>query len=106
MLRRLFGSPTLFLTNDGGRVPGRWGLLDQPEDTLIKDSHKSIREKLAQIPEGKTGTLVIATDWKWGFVPTVRAGLAHRTANGWEIAGDAFISKADKGASIKAVKSW
>lgn len=75
-------------------------------DTLIKDSVKRVRDQLAQVPEGKKGALVIATEWKWGFVPTIRAGMAHRTVNGWEVHGEAFISKAEKGASIKAVKSW
>lgn len=82
-------------------------LLDDPvEDTLIKDSVKRVKEQLAQIPEGKTGALVIAVDYKFGFVPTMRTGLAHRTKNGWEIHGEAFISKVDKGASVRAVKTW
>ena len=80
-------------------------LLDPADDTLIKDSFKHVRDRLAQVPEGKTGALVIAVDWK-GIVPTVRTGLAHRTASGWEISGEAFISKAGKGASVHAVKTW
>ncbi len=75
------------------------------DDTLIKDSLESVRHKLAQVPEGKTGALVIAVDWK-GLLPTARAGIAHRTVNGWEITGEAFISKAEKGARITAVKTW
>lgn len=81
-------------------------LLDTPEDgTLIKDSLKHVRDRLAQIPEGKTAALVVAVDWK-GILPTARLGYAERFANGWEISGEAFISKASKGASIKAVKTW
>ena len=88
-------------------MPNTLQLLDAPpEGTLIKDSIQRVREQLAQVPEGKRGALVIATDWKWGLVPTVRAGVAHRTANGWEISGEAFISKVDKGASVRAVKTW
>ncbi len=81
-------------------------LLDDPQDTLIKDSLKNVRDGLAQVPEGKSGALVIATDWKWGFVPTFRAGTAFRVAGGWEVRGDGFISKASKGASVRAVKMW
>lgn len=82
-------------------------LLDAPDDdTLIKDSFKRVRDQLAQVPEGKTGALVIAMDYKFGIVPTVRTGFAHRTVNGWEIHGEAFISKASKGASVRAVKTW
>lgn len=81
-------------------------LLEAPQDdSLIKDSVKKVREQLAQVPEGKTGALVIAVDWK-GLVPTMRTGIAHRTASGWEIHGEAFISKAEKGASIRAIKTW
>jgi len=80
-------------------------LIDDPEETLIKDSFKRVRDQLAQIPEGKTGALVIAVDWQ-GLLPTLKTGLAHRTANGWEIHGEAFISKAQKGASVRAVKTW
>ena len=60
-------------------------LLDDPlvpEDTLIKDSFKRVRDQLAQIPEGKTGALVIAVDYKFGVLPTLRTGIAHRTASG------------------------
>lgn len=81
-------------------------LLDAPEDTLIKDSLKRVREQLAQVPEGKTGALVIAVDYKFGVVPTFKTGFAHRTKSGWEIHGEAFISKAEKGASVRAVKTW
>lgn len=87
-------------------MPGLQLLDTPPEDMLIKDSFKRVRDQLAQVPEGKQGALVIATDWKWGMVPTIRTGIAHRTVNGWEIHGEAFISKADKGASVRAVKTW
>lgn len=82
-------------------------LLDVPpgDDTLMKDSFKRVREQLAQVPEGKHGALVVAGDWT-GMLPTLRTGIAHRTANGWEIHGEAFISKASKGASVRAVKTW
>lgn len=81
-------------------------LLDAPpEDTLIQDSLKRVRDQLAQVPEGKTGALVVAVDWK-GMVPTFRTGFAQRTVSGWEIHGEAFISKASKGASVRAVKTW
>lgn len=79
---------------------------DAQSGTLIKDSLQRVRDGLAQVPEGKTGALVIAVDWKAGIVPTFRTALAHRTANGWEIHGEAFISKAEKGASVRAVKTW
>jgi hypothetical protein len=83
-------------------------LLDSPpaDDTLIKDSFKHVRDRLAQVPEGKTGALVLAVDYKFGVLPTFSAGLAHRTAKGWEIAGEAFINKAGKGARVTAVKTW
>lgn len=81
-------------------------LLDAPQDTLIKDSLTRVREQLAQVPEGKTGALVIAVDYKFGFIPTARVGYANRLKNGWEIHGEAFISKAEKGASVRAVKTW
>lgn len=82
-------------------------LLDDPQgDTLIKDSLKRVREQLAQVPEGKKGALVVAVDYKFGFLPTARVGYATRLTNGWEIHGEAFISKAEKGASIRAVKTW
>lgn len=82
-------------------------LLDvPPDDMLIKDSFKRVRDQLAQVPDGKRGALVVAVDWKAGIVPTFRTGLAHRTANGWEIHGEAFISKAENGASVRAVKTW
>lgn len=83
-------------------------LLDAPgpDDTLIKDSFKRVKEQLAQVPEGKTGALVIAVDYKYGVVPTLKTGIAHRTVNGWEIHGEAFISTAGKGASVRAVKTW
>jgi len=107
MWRRLFGPPTLFLYDDGGHTHhGRVGLLDQPPDTLIQDSIKKIRDQLAQVPPDKKGALVIATDWKWGVVPTVRMGWAQRVGRNWEIAGDAFISKTNKGASVKAAYTW
>ena len=77
-----------------------------PENTIIKDSFKRVREQLAQVPEGKTGALVIALDYKFGVVPTIRSGFAHRTINGWEIHGEAFISKVDKGLSARVVKTW
>lgn len=80
-------------------------LLDNPEDQLIKDSLDRVREQLAQVPEGKTGALVVAVDWK-GLMPTMRTGFAHRTINGWVIHGEAFISKAERGASVRAVKTW
>jgi hypothetical protein len=80
-------------------------LLDATDGTLIKDSLQRVKEQLAQVPEGKTGALVIALDMK-GFVPTLRTGIAHRTASGWEIHGEAFISRAEKGAHIRAVKTW
>ena len=86
-------------------MPDTLKLLDTPTDTLIKDSLKRVRDQLAHVPEGKTGALVIAVDWK-GVVPTLRTGIAHRTANGWEIHGEGFISKAEKGASVRAVKTW
>lgn len=105
---RLFGPPRLFLFDDGSHTAfTRRGLVnDATQDSLIKDSVKKVRDALAQVPEGKTGALVISTEWKWGFAPVVRAGLAHRMVNGWEIAGDAFISKADKGVSVRAVRTW
>lgn len=82
-------------------------LLDTPhEDTLIKDSLKRVKDQLAQIPEGKTAALVIAVDYKWGFVPTAKVGYANRLPNGWEIHGEAFLSTAGKGASVRAVKTW
>ena len=81
-------------------------LLDDPADsTLIKDSFKRVRDQLAQVPEGKHAALVVAVDMK-KFVPTIRTGLAYRTASGWEIHGEGFLSKAEKGASVVAVKSW
>lgn len=80
-------------------------LLDEPDDTLIKDSFKRVRDQLAQVPEGKTGALVVAVDWQ-GILPTLKTGFAVRKSNGWEIHGDAFISKASKGASVRAVKTW
>jgi hypothetical protein len=82
-------------------------LLDNPapESTVITDSLKRVRDQLAQVPEGKTGALVIAVDMK-SFVPTIRTGIALRTVNGWEIHGEAFLSKAEKGASVVAVKTW
>lgn len=82
-------------------------LLDdpKPDSTLIQDSFKRVRDQLAQIPEGKKAALVVAVDLKQ-FIPTVRTGLAYRTANGWEIHGEGFLSKAEKGASVVAVKSW
>lgn len=86
-------------------MAGSLRLIDQPEDSLIKDSLKRVRDQLAQVPEGKTGALVVAVDWK-GLMPTLRTGIAHRTVNGWEIHGEAFISKAEKGASVRAVKTW
>lgn len=80
--------------------------LDAPdESTLIKDSFARVKAQLANIPEGKTGALVIAVDAP-NFVPTFRTGLAFRTANGWEIHGEAFISKASKGATVRAIKTW
>jgi hypothetical protein len=82
-------------------------LLDDPaQDTLIKDSLKRVKEQLAQVPEGKTGALVIAVDMKGFVIPTFRTGVAFRTASGWEIHGEAFLSKVDKGASVRAVKTW
>lgn len=82
-------------------------LLDaQSSDSLIKDSLKRVKDQLAQIPEGKTAALVIAVDYKWGFVPTAKVGYANRLPNGWEIHGEAFLSKAEKGASVRAVKTW
>lgn len=82
-------------------------LLDNPAgDTLIKDSLKRVKEQLAQIPDGKTGALVIAVDWKAGVLPTFRSGVAIRSPFGWEIHGEAFLSKVDKGASVRAVKTW
>lgn len=83
-------------------------LLDEPQgDTLIKDSVKRVKEQLAQIPPGSTKALVIAADWKAGqMMPTVRLGYANRMANGWEVHAEAAISKADKGASIRAVRVW
>lgn len=83
-------------------------LLDEPkpaDGTLIQDSFKRVRDQLAQIPDGKHAALVIAVDMK-KFVPTLRSGLAYRTASGWEIHGEAFASAASKGASVVAVKSW
>lgn len=80
--------------------------LVDPNGALIKDTADRVRKQLEQVPAGKTGALVVAVDWKAGLVPTVRTGLAHRTANGWEIHGEAFISKAEKGASVRAVKTW
>lgn len=80
-------------------------LLDAPDDTLIKDSFKRVRDQLAQIPDGKKAALVVAVDWK-GVLPTVRSGFAYRTANGWEVHGEGFLSKASRGASVKAVKTW
>lgn len=79
--------------------------LIDPNGTLIKDAADRVKRQLAQVPEGKTGALVVSVDWK-GLLPTIRTGLAHRTANGWEIHGEGFISKAEKGASIRAVKTW
>lgn len=81
-------------------------LLDEPPSgTLIKDSLNRVREQLNQVPAGKTGALVIAVDWK-GMFPTLKTGIAHRTVGGWEIHGEAFISKAEKGASVRAIKTW
>lgn len=80
--------------------------LIDPNGTLIKDSSDRIKKRLEQIPEGKTGALAVAVEWKFGVVPTLRTGLAHRIADGWAIAGDGFISKADKGASIWVAGSW
>lgn len=79
---------------------------DPPEHTFMKDSLARVRDQLAQIPPGKTGALVVAVDWKFGVVPTLRSGIAHRTASGWEIHGEAFLSTVDKGASVRAVKTW
>lgn len=88
-------------------APSSLRLLDAPgDDTLIKDSFKRVRDQLAQVPDGKSGALVLAVDWKFGVVPTAKVGIAHRTANGWEIHGEGFLSKADKGASVRAVKTW
>src|SRR5688572_20247357 len=93
------------------KLNGRWepvmvdsiALID-PNGALIKDSAERVKKQLAQVPEGKTGALVVAVDWKYGVVPTLRTGIAHRTANGWEIHGEGFISKAEKGVSVRAVK--
>lgn len=84
----------------------RLHLLDPPADEKgVTDAFSRVRDRLAQVPDGKTGALVIAVDWQ-GVLPTVRTGFAQRTANGWEIHGEAFISKAAKGASVRAVKTW
>ncbi len=80
-------------------------LLDRTDDPLIKYSLERVRKQLAQVPEGKTGALVVAVDWT-GFLPTMRAGFAHRTISGWEIHGEAFLATAEKGASVRAVKTW
>jgi hypothetical protein len=82
-------------------------LLDAPpDDTFLKDNLKSVKAQMEQIPEGKTGALVIATDWKWGVVPTLKTGVAVRVGKGWEIHGEGFINKADKGATVRVVKTW
>lgn len=82
-------------------------LLDEPaQDTLIKDSVKRVREQLAQIPDGKKAVMVSALEYKFGFVPTWRTGLAYRTPSGWEVHGEAFLSKAEKGARITVVRTW
>lgn len=109
MIERLFGKPILFLYDDGGvfNVRARRSLLEEPQqDTLIKDSIKRVKEQLAQIPEGKTKALVVAVDWKFGVVPTARFGYAAKLNNGWEIHGEGFMSKTEKGASVRAVKTW
>ena len=75
------------------------------DDTFIADNLKRVSERLKQIPPEKTVVVVVATEWKLGVWPTFRSGFAYRATNGWEIVGDGFLSKADKGASISAVWS-
>lgn len=76
------------------------------QSAFIKDSLDSVRAGLAQVPEGKTGALIVSVDWKGSLTPTLRTGIAHRTVTGWEIHGEGFISRAEKGASVKVVKTW
>ncbi len=76
------------------------------QDTFIANNIKHVKEQLAQVPEGKRGALVITTELKWGVVPDVRLGWAQRIGKGWEISGDGFIGKMDKGVRAKVVKAW
>ncbi len=108
MLDWLIGPSSLFLYDTGDHTPfTKRGLLDNAaQDTPIKDSIKKIKDVLSQVPEGKTSALVIGTKWKWGAVPVIQIGLAHRMANGWEIAGDALISNSDKSVDVRALRTW
>lgn len=110
LVERFFGPVVVFLHDNGSawrvRTAGTMGLVDEaPQDTLIKDSVQRVKDQLSQIPEGKTKALVLAVDWK-GMMPTASVGYAARMDNGWEVHGEAFISKAGKGASVRAVKTW
>ena len=78
----------------------------KPEDsTLIGDSLARVQKQLSQVPIDKKGAVVAAVKMK-GFVPTVSLGTAIRVRKGWEIAGEGFISKADKGGTLVSVWTW
>ena len=87
----------------------RHGLIADPQkledSTLIGDSLERVKKQLAQVPPDKKGVVVAAVTLK-GFVPTLSFGTAIRVRRGWEIVGEGFISKADKGGSLLSVWSW
>ncbi len=72
----------------------------------IGDSLGRIRDGLAAVPEGKRGVFAVATDWKFGFVPVIHAGVAVKVAGGWQVYGEGFMSAAEKGVRFDVAWTW
>lgn len=59
-----------------------------PEPSIVATGLDSMKRRLAAIPPGKRGALVISADWKYGIPVSIKGGFAHRS-------GDHFVLGAE-----------
>lgn len=77
-----------------------------PQKTILAQGLDAVNTRLADIPEGKKGALIIAVDWSNGL-PTMRMGVAARAGDHLKLGADAEKRfKQNPNAKVYAALTW
>lgn len=81
---------------------------EPPDPSIVQADLERLKTKLAAIPPGKTGAIVVGLDWKAGVPVWGRFGVATKVGEHWQLSVEAEtrFKKAPPNAGIYTAFIW